>query len=143
MSRPQSRTEIRECAEQVIAHLAGLREARGRAWTEENFRRLEEFSRIIDPHRSTSLRNKGLFQGWHWRTGYDPNHDISGRNRTPRTCQSRGASAGAKGSSAAVRFTCRGVVERESWPQERNRFSNWQNNVRNRHRLRQQDLGAA
>jgi hypothetical protein len=42
-------SEIRQCANELIEYLADLPDAKGDPWTQENFRRLDEFARRKNP----------------------------------------------------------------------------------------------
>jgi hypothetical protein len=61
-----SRAEIRKAAEDLIESLADLKDASGTTWTQENFRRLDEFALRINPSLESYYRRHGEKKEFLW-----------------------------------------------------------------------------
>jgi hypothetical protein len=66
MSMFKSSAEIRKCAEELIAYLRDLQDARGTDWTNENFRRLEAFAKSKNPNLESYYRKQGEKSEFLW-----------------------------------------------------------------------------
>lgn len=62
----QSSAEIRKCAEELIAYLRDLQDARGKDWTDENFRRLDAFAQSKNPELKSYYRKQGESSEFLW-----------------------------------------------------------------------------
>lgn len=62
----QSSAEIRKCAEELIAYLRDLQDARGKDWTDENFRCLEKFAQSKNSDLKSYYRKRGERSEFLW-----------------------------------------------------------------------------